>query len=242
MKKQIVSCVWEHNGTDTLLYVQDYPGAYSRGASLEEAKMKLSQEVSAYCRWSGSLSAAVIETDIVCDIPSSLNIADADSDVLFPTESEPLTEEDYRKLKALALRSAEDFHRLYMAVPDKTYPISPQRKTFYGYLPCTAEEMYQHTKNVNSYYFGEIGVDADNWGTILECRVRGFQALEETQNYLQSKEVYGSYGEAWSVRKVLRRFIWHDRIHAKALYRRSIVAFGFGNVPDIFSFEQKKQE
>lgn len=30
--------------------------------------------------------------------------------------------------------------------------------------------MYSHTKNINSYYFGEIGIDADNDGTIFECR------------------------------------------------------------------------
>lgn len=242
MKKQMISCVLEHNGTDTLLYAQDYPGAYSRGASLKDAIAKLPGEVSAYSRWSGIPAPEVWEPDIDIDVPSLLNIADADSDVIFPSETDPLTEEEYRMLKALALRSGEYFYQLYLAVPDKKRPIAPQRKTFYGQLPCTAEEMYLHTKNVNSYYFGEIGVIADNCGSILECRIRGFQALEETPNYLQSNRIEGSYSEAWSVRKVLRRFIWHDRIHAKAMYRRSIAAFGPGSVPDLFSFEPKKQE
>lgn len=40
----------------------------------------------------------------------------------------------------------------------------PARKTFYGAVPRTAEEMYVHTKNVNAYYFGEIGVEAGNDG------------------------------------------------------------------------------
>jgi hypothetical protein len=26
-------------------------------------------------------------------------------------------------------------------------------------------------------------------------------------------------GEMWTLRKVLRRFVWHDRIHAKAILR-----------------------
>jgi len=29
-------------------------------------------------------------------------------------------------------------------------------------------------------------------------------------------------GEQWTETKVLRRFIWHDRIHAKALYRHGL--------------------
>ena len=39
-----VKCVWEHNGNDTLLYAVDYPGAYTRGASLREASEKMIAE------------------------------------------------------------------------------------------------------------------------------------------------------------------------------------------------------
>ena len=86
--------------------------------------------------------------------------------------------------------------------------------------------MYQHTKNVNSYYFSEIGVDADNEGTIVSCRARGFYSLEAIPNFLSLEAVTGSYDELWSVRKVLRRFIWHDRIHAKAMLRMGMLTFG----------------
>ncbi len=97
--------------------------------------------------------------------------------------------------------------------------------------------MYQHTKNVNTYYFGEIGVDADNAGTILDCRRRGFAALETKADYLLNQVFDGSYGELWSLRKVLRRFLWHDRIHARAMYRMAVKTFGAGAISDVFSFE-----
>ena len=48
--------------------------------------------------------------------------------------------------------------------------------------------------------------------------------------------IEGSYGEAWSLRKVLRRFIWHDRIHAKAMYRMAVKVFGAENVANPFCF------
>ena len=100
-----------------------------------------------------------------------------------------------------------------------------------------AEEMYLHTKNVNSYYFGEIGIDTDNKGTILECRERGFELLEKHPELLALGVFTGSYNEEWSLPKVLRRFIWHDRIHAKAMYRMALATFGRNSVPDIFRFE-----
>ena len=45
-----------------------------------------------------------------------------------------------------------------------------------------------------------------------------------------------AYGEDWSLRKVLRRFIWHDRIHARAMYRMAIKVFGAEHVANPFCF------
>ena len=96
--------------------------------------------------------------------------------------------------------------------------------------------MYEHTKNVNEYYFAEIEVDADNNGNIYECRKRGFEALETKFDFLSNNVVEGSYGEDWSLRKVIRRFIWHDRIHARAMYRMAVKVFGAENVENPFCF------
>lgn len=82
--------------------------------------------------------------------------------------------------RALALRSAEDFLTLYCSIPDKTHTTLPQRETFYGDVPLTAEEMYRHTKNVNAYYFGEIGVEVGNEPDILICRPGGLRRTGAT--------------------------------------------------------------
>lgn len=232
-----IRCIWEHNGSDTILYCDDYPGAFTRGQTLEVAKGKMAQELRSYLVWSRSTALEPGEIIIVQEKNSDLQIRDADSDVLFDSEDKPLTRAEYEQLKALVLRSAADFHSLYESVPDKNTSCLPSRKTFYGPVPRTAEEMYRHTKSVNEYYFAEIGVDADNEGTILECRNRGFQLLEQQPGFLESRAVEGSYGEWWSVRKVLRRFLWHDRIHAKAMFRMARKTFGEDSVPNIFGFD-----
>ena len=188
--------------------------------------------------WSGYPvpSPLTLDIAIVQEKESDLKIYDADSDVLFETECLALSVDDYTKQRDLVMKSAEDFLALYETFPDKHHTVLPERKTFYGSVPRTAEEMYQHTKNVNSYYFGELGVNVDNSGSIVECRKRGFQELETLPNYLDLGVFNGSYGELWSLRKVLRRFLWHDRIHAKAMYRMGIRTFGESSIPDIFCF------
>lgn len=233
----VINCIWEHNCNDTLLYAENCIGAYTRGENLEVAAAKMPAEIISYLKWLGVEIPEITEIVITYDKNSDLNIKDADSDVLFESEKAPLTLEEYQTLKTLALKSAKDFLVLYTSIPDKSATASPERKTFYGQVPRSAHEMYEHTKSVNAYYFAEINVDADNNGTIYECRKRGFEALEATPDYLQNTVFAGSYGELWSLRKVLRRFIWHDRIHAKAMYRMAIKVFGTEKITNPFCFE-----
>ena len=231
-----INCVWEHNGNDTLLYASDYIGAYTRGESLEIAKAKMPGEILSYLKWLVEDVTDSIEIIITQEKDSALAIKDADSDVLFESEKTPLSTDEYEKLKALALKSAKDFLALYESIPDNSATAIAERKTFYGNVPRSADEMYEHTKSVNKYYFAEIEVDADNTGNIYECRKRGFEALEAKPDFLQNEVFEGSYGEDWSLRKVLRRFIWHDRIHARAMYRMAVKVFGAENVANPFCF------
>ncbi len=234
----VIQCVWEHNGNDTLLYAENFIGAYARGESLEIAKAKLPGEIASYLRWlSRDSSDQNLDILIIGEKASALAIQDADSDVLFESEKAALTPAEYAHLKALALKSAADFLTLYDSIPDKRATSAAARATFYGQVPRSADEMYTHTQSVNAYYFAEINVEADNRGSIYECRNRGFEALERQDDYLQNSVIEGSYGESWTLRKVLRRFIWHDRIHARAMYRMAVKVFGPKHVANPFCFE-----
>ena len=228
--------IWEHNGNDTLLYSAECVGAYTRGENLETAVRKMEAEIANYAYWTQQNQHRDFDIEIIQEKASTLQISDADSDILFDSEKEPLSQQEYAQLKALVLKSAEDFYRLYLSVPDKHKSCMPYRKTFYGDVPRTAMEMYEHTKNVTAYYFGEIGIDADNEGTIFDCRKRGLELLEQTEGFLSNPFVEGSYDELWSLRKVLRRFLWHDRIHAKAMYRMAVRTFGAFAVENPFHF------
>lgn len=231
-----IPCFWEHNRGDTLLYAVDLPGAFTRGESLSVAIAKMPAEIKAYLAWKGDPIPNLIEIVIAEEKESELDIRDADSDAMFDREKAPLTREEYEALKSLALRSAKDFLALYESIPNKDAGLSPLRKTFYGQVPHTAREMYAHTKSVNAYYFGEIGVETDNEGDINTCRKRGFEALEAQPDFLHLPVIEGSYGEYWSLRKMFRRFIWHDRIHARAMWRGACRLFEVNGIGNPFHF------
>ena len=214
-----VGCVWEHRGDDTIVWPVDYPGSFARGASLSEALQKLPRELRDWSDWTGGAVPEVCRVEVAAEVLSGLDVRDADSDVLLEEEKTPLEWDEYERLREMCLRSAARFLRLYESVPDKDVSANPVRQTFYGAVPRTAREMYEHTKNVNAYYFGEIGVEADNGGDIVQCRRRGFEALEKQPNFLNNSVFEGSWDESWTLRKLLRRFIWHDRLHARAMER-----------------------
>ena len=66
---------------------------------------------------------------------SELAICDADSDVLFESEKAPLTAEEYIKLKALALKSAQDFLALYL-FPIRMQRLLPNARPFTDKFPA----------------------------------------------------------------------------------------------------------
>lgn len=236
-----LEAVLEYNEKGCLVYLQNLPGAFSQGKTAEEAFAKLPAESARFEHWkTGKKPPENFEHECtvftVLKKESTLNAEDADSDVIFDTERQPLSLEEYERQKALALKSTRDFQRLYDSVPDKSIELVQRRTAFFGKVPQTAEEMYAHTMNVNSYYFGEAGINAENGPDILSCREKGFAALERQPDFLKNSVRIGSYDEEWSLYKVLRRFIWHDRIHAKAMYRGAAAIFGKENICDSFFF------
>lgn len=226
----------EYSDKGCLLWSLDCPGAFARGSTREEVCAKLSYDMETWCRWSGQPlthgDVLVMEEKYQPD----MKVEDADSDMLFESERRPLSQEEYEILRELVLKSARDFESLYASIPDPDAPLGEARKTFYGDYPNTARAMYRHTNSVTAYYVGEVGAEVDNLPGFYDNRLNGLAALEQLPDFLSLPAVEGSYGELWSVRKVLRRFLWHDRIHARAMYRRAKAVWG-ESVVDPFRFE-----
>ena len=215
-----VKVVVEYNADGFLVYADNFPGAFSRGRTKKTALGKMPAEIVSYNRWQhGQNSSADFSIIQVQEAKTELNVADADSEVIFDSEKLPLARERYFLLKQLVLKSAYDFRGMYRSIPDKDFTNLPKRKTFYGDVPRTAKAMLAHTNNVTSYYAAQLGARLNNLEDIYQNRIEAIKAIEKVPHYMDNKVIQGDYNELWSLRKVLRRFIWHDRIHAKAMYR-----------------------
>lgn len=79
-----IRAVDEYNEHGHLIYLENYIGAYVRGREREEALNKFRSEIKQYAAWSGDeIVNSKCSIIIVQEKISSLQVSDADSDVLF---------------------------------------------------------------------------------------------------------------------------------------------------------------
>lgn len=232
-----IQAVCEFNDAGYLFYAVNYPGAYVRGATENEALAKFGGEIRSYLRWC-ELEAPPRDDPpvrIVQYQESSLCIRDADSDVLFDAERAPLTEAEYNTLKLLVLRSARDLRTMFESIPNPDISGRPPRVSFYGPVPRTPREMYRHVNDVTAYYTAPYGIETEQVSDLYANRMLALGELEALPDFLSGSIHIAPDGEQWTMRKTLRRFLWHDRIHAKAMWRTASALWG-SSVENPFDF------
>ena len=221
-----IEAVCEYNDLGYLIYAANYPGAFVRGTTENEALAKFPGELKSYLRWCGAPPASEISVEIVQRKLSELPICDADSDVLFDLERRALTQAEYETLKLLVLKSARDFTALYGSIPHPDISGRPPRRTFYGAVPRTPRQMIEHVNSTTAYYAAAFGIELENLPDLYANRMQALSEVEHLDDFLSDRVYIAPDGESWTVRKLLRRFLWHDRIHARAMWRTASALWG----------------
>lgn len=238
-----IEVIAEYNEKGAMLWADFYPGAYSRGETVARALEKFPKALSEYAVWAhGVPMPHLAESDFVVThaYQTDLRVDDADSDVLFPSERLPMDMTEYTQKKQLCIRSAQDFEKLVASIPQKDRALRKSRRTFYGRIPCSAREMAEHTNNALEYYADAFGIAFETEGDFPEDRKRFFRAIESMPDFLAPKVFTARDGELWTLKKLLRRVLWHDRIHAHALYRLAITFWQKDRIANPFCFTAER--
>lgn len=221
-----IEAVYESNGLGCLIWAANYPGVCVRGRTENEAMAKFPGELRGYLRWLGMELDQAPLVEIIQRHESALHTEDADSDLLFDCERQPLDAADYDRLKLMVLRSARDFRTLYQSISNPDISGRAPRLSFYGPVPRTPREMYEHTNNTTAYYAAAFGIDLENMPDIYVNRLQVLAEIESLVGFDKNQVYTAPDGELWTLRKLLRRFLWHDRIHAKAMWRTAVPLWG----------------
>lgn len=236
-----IELVSEVNTYGVFMQFPAFPGAYTRGVNEEVALSKAKREMEAYAKWA-EVETGENEKFLISarqHARQDLRVDDGDSEILLAADRVRLDKSEFGRRCRLAVKSAEDVAALYGSIRDLDW-VQPQknRQTFYGQVPATAREMLWHMDQIHGFYLSRIHIDGDFVpGAMVENRGKAIRLLlEHTDRAVFS--IYEADGEQWTETKILRRLIWHDRIHAKALYRHGVrMGMNVAEIANPFFFE-----
>ena len=232
--------VLEYNDKGVTLWSLRYPGAFARGETAAEAVRKLPAACRRYRLW----AKLPIEADAAGDeqvrctrkIKVDAPVEEGFTAALFPEEKLTLDMARYTSLKTLCLISARDLETLFASIPQKDRALLKSRRTVYGKVPVTAREMLSHVIEAQRTWSTLFGMDLGESQGLLADRKRLFAGLERQPGYLDGRLVTGPGGELWTLRKLLRRLLWHDALHGRALYRKAVTFWQKERIKNPFGF------
>ena len=148
-------------------------------------------------------------------------VEDADNEILLDYDREPLDRSMFVQWIQIASFSVACFQELYDAATLRDWrDPARDRETFYGVAPCSIREVYRHVDRVQGYYLRCLGLSPilDSC-SFVERRRECLSRITELYGRDSGRCVPRGEGEQWTTAKALRRYIWHDHIHAKSIVR-----------------------
>ena len=235
-----LDAVMEYTDQGVTLWSLTYPGAFARGETAAQAVKKLPVACRRYRSWAKLPSETVALKDeavrCIRKIKVDTLVEEGFTSVLFPEEKLPMNMARYTRLKALCLASARDFETLFASIPQKDRALLKSRRTLYGKVPVTAREMMAHVTDCQRAWAALFSIDLGESQGLLADRKRLFAGLESQPVFLADRIVAAPDAEQWTLSKLLRRLLWHDALHGRALYRKAITFWQKERIKNPFGF------
>ncbi len=228
--------VYLETGADGLCmaHVLDLVGCTVRAPSREEALRRLPEAVRDYCNWLRRHGEPVPPQS---DSPT-LEVAGesvgfgpfnpGDAAALFPPDSQPLTRGELETYLRLMAHSRADLLELVRGLDDETLDWQPDAETF------SIRRTLRHIGNAEQWYVSRLYAPEalpPEWERDEAMPVLDFLEMERRTavallRSLTEEQMSGVYHpshwtkhptEPWTARKVLRRFLEHEREHTSQI-------------------------
>jgi hypothetical protein len=212
----------ETNGKGFMGFIIELPGSFVRGIEEQEIFSKVPAEAQSYLEWLESHSQVPEKVRVVQRHQCKSTVEDGDCEILLDTDQESAAPIEFTKLVELAKYSGQTFWSLCKTSELRDW-VDPARKrsTFYGETPGTIVETYNHVNRTQYYYLSRTGIRFQEDSQFDFVRRRGY-CLDQIEKMFAkngNSQLFEVDNEQWTLKKILRRFIWHDRIHGKAIVR-----------------------
>lgn len=210
----------------TQIFVQEFPGCYSRAPTFDEAARKVPIKIREFLDWLRKHGESIEETqyEIETEISETVNggwpVNLGDSQALFKADLKPLNHEEVERCLRYMGYAREDFIDLYLRAPKDALEWKPDDSA-----PRHIRRIAEHVGEVDLFYIERLrGRRHGDWPlNLLETteEIRELRILALSKDESNCSVSYHPPGgwtgttnpEGWTARKVLRRFMWHERLH-----------------------------
>ena len=215
-----ISVEFETNGLGWIGYTAELPGAFVRGRTEDQCQAKIDAEIRRYCQWLGLQDNDSYDVSVAQVRQSQLRVEDADNEILLHYDQRDFSGDTFEVWSEIARFSAECFQRLYDSTTLRDWrDPTRERETFYGKCPSSIQEVYAHVDRVQGYYQQCLGLESALCSRNFPERRGECLARIAELHGKHGNKVRFLAGEEWTIAKALRRYIWHDHIHAKSIVR-----------------------
>lgn len=203
------------------------PGCYSRAPTFDEATSKVPMKIREFLDWLRKHGEQVsddhyeVSTEVSEVITGKWPVNLGDSQALFKSDLRPLDEEEVRRCIRYVKYAREDLIQLYLNAPEDALEWKPDEST-----PRHIKRIAEHVAEVDLFYLERLGPRRfKKWPlnfleTSNELAIMRLSNLSDDEvNCSVSHHPPGGWTgtaepEGWTARKVLRRFVWHERLHS----------------------------
>ena len=210
-----------------MAHVPELFGCFAVGSTREEALERLRQAIAEHLAWltgygeAPAMTAETAEVDIEVveevTTPRSYPVEPTESVAFFAAEEEPLSHQDLQTAVRLMERARRDLVEFLRDVPEDLLQWRPAPDEW------SIAETLLHMAHAEASYTARLDTESERtpFPQLAAIRSWAYHRMGRlTEAELSRVTVHR--GEKWSVRKVLRRFLEHDREHTA--YIRGLLA------------------
>lgn len=209
----------EHLDGRWYAHVAELPGAFSDGASVDEATRGAAQAIANHVVWSeADVDHGPRPLATVAEIIKSWNYApDYEVNAFFATDRPALTEADVDEMRKLLYLARAELLDSFLGLNFEQLAQKPEPD---------AESVYdvlKHVGTAENWYLDRLGLAhepawemSDTLGRVLLVRQHLLDVLPQL---IGDERIAEWNGELWSPRKIVRRALWHELLHARDIKR-----------------------
>jgi len=201
-----------------MAHVPELAGCFAVGSTREEALERLRRAITEYLTWLAALGetgapsaeTAEVEVEVAEEVSTAGSYPRPPSEPLafFVADEEPLSYQDLQTAVRLLERARRDLLEFLRGVPDELLHWRP------GPDEWSIAETLLHMAHAEASYIGRLDEHSEPtpFPQLTAIRSWAYHRLGRLSEPELSR-VTVHRGEKWSARKVLRRFLEHDREH-----------------------------